>query len=195
MIYLAKGILIFQEKEKAQRWFKKIRWVEMPISLVFFATGIYMLVSLGHPPNYISVKLLLILLAIPLAVIGQKRHKPLFLWISVFILVYIFGVSETRSLNFQKPKIEFLADDGLGENAELIKFGALIYGENCLRCHGQDGDLQRYGAKKLNESILDGDAAMEIIKNGKGSMPAFEGKLDQKELEAVGQFIQRYNVQ
>ncbi len=193
LIYLVKGIIIFLKNDPfKQKTFKLIKVPEMLISATFLITGLYLLFSIGEPPAYLYGKLLLVVLAIPLAVIGQKRSKPLFLWISILIIVYVFGASETGSLTFKKEKIEMLADDGSGENYELLNIGSHVYGENCLRCHGRNGDLERYGAKKLIESSLSPEKRRSIILEGKGNMPGFSKKLDQKELESLELFLDKY---
>ena len=193
LIYLIKGITIFSKNQAyKENLYARLKWIEMPASLIFFLSGIYLLFSIGDPPGYMYVKLILVLGAIPLAVIGQKRNKPVLLWLSIILIVYIFGASETRSLSFQKQRVEILADDGSGENFELIKLGSHIYGEHCLRCHGRNGDLERYGAGKLRGSTLSTEKRRSIILEGKGNMPGFSKKLDQKEMEALENFLDRY---
>jgi Cytochrome C oxidase, cbb3-type, subunit III len=195
LVYLVKGIFIFRAEESRKKVFSKIKLLEIPVSFLFLATGIYLLFFLGHPPLFIMIKILLVLVAIPLAIIGQKRSKPIFLWLSILLIVYVFGVSETRSLNFQKPKMEYLADDGSGANFELLNIGSHIYGEHCLRCHGKNGDLERYGAKKLSLSTLSPEKRREIIMKGKGDMPNFKKKIDLSELEGLELFIERFSKQ
>ncbi len=196
LIYLIKGVAIFSKNQTyKENLFSKMKWLEIPVSFVFLATGIYLLFQMGDTPGYLYIKLLLVLAAIPLAIVGQKRNKPIFLWLSIFVIVYVFGASETRSLSFQKPRIELLADDGTGANFELLNLGSHIYGENCIRCHGRSGDLERYGARKLIGSTLSPEKRRKLIMEGKGNMPGFAKKLDQKELEALEYFLDRYYLQ
>ena len=51
--------------------------------------------------------------------------------------------------------------------------GAKFYEQRCDICHGADGKLGVSSASDLSASVLTTDELKEIIKNGKGAMPAF----------------------
>jgi mono/diheme cytochrome c family protein len=64
-----------------------------------------------------------------------------------------------------------------------------LYTTRCAACHGMDGKLSIAGAKPLQTSSLDQAAVVSQIKSGKGSMPPFEGRLSDEEINAVAQFV------
>ncbi len=68
--------------------------------------------------------------------------------------------------------------------------GRLLYTNQCVSCHGADGNLGNSGSKDLTKSKLDEVAILKIIKEGKGTMPPFEYLLTtEKEREAVVQYV------
>ncbi len=73
------------------------------------------------------------------------------------------------------------------DNDELT--GELIYVNNCSICHGETGDLGAAGAKPLSKSTLDKEQIVTRIKKGINSMPPFEGRLSDSEIERVEEHI------
>lgn len=68
--------------------------------------------------------------------------------------------------------------------------GRLIYKNQCVSCHGPNGDLGNSGSKDLTKSKLSEAAVMKIIKKGKGTMPPFEYLITtEKEREAVVEYV------
>lgn len=83
-------------------------------------------------------------------------------------------------------EIDTVKDDG--ENVEVN--GRLLYTNQCVSCHGPNGNLGNSGSKDLTKSKLNEAAVMKIIKEGKGTMPPFEYLLTtEKEREAVVQYV------
>lgn len=71
--------------------------------------------------------------------------------------------------------------------------GAATFKQSCAPCHGKDGsgntpagkalkakDLRREEAQKMTDAEL-----ARQVRNGKGNMPAFKGKLSDDEIAAV----------
>ena len=63
--------------------------------------------------------------------------------------------------------------------------GKLIFQQNCVRCHGQDGRLGRNGAHDLTKSNLNAFGRTYLVTNGLGKMPAFSKKLTSAQIEQV----------
>ena len=63
--------------------------------------------------------------------------------------------------------------------------GQLIFQQNCVRCHGQDGRLGRNGAHDLTKSNLNAFGRNYLVVNGMGKMPAFAKKLTPAQIEQV----------
>lgn len=66
--------------------------------------------------------------------------------------------------------------------------GAEIFSGSCASCHGANGDGS-FGPKlsdgRVVEQFPDVADQLEIVQNGRGAMPAFDGKLSQAEIDAV----------
>ncbi len=56
--------------------------------------------------------------------------------------------------------------------------GKKFYEQRCEICHGTDGKLGASSAKDLSKSALNSGEMEELIKNGKGAMPAFEHSIE-----------------
>ncbi|MBK9421392.1 MAG: cytochrome c [Flavobacteriales bacterium] len=72
--------------------------------------------------------------------------------------------------------------------------GKGLYLANCNRCHGEDGNKRRWGAKDLRVSQLTDDAILHQIATGKGIMPAFERKLDPEQRALVMRYVKTLRV-
>jgi len=68
--------------------------------------------------------------------------------------------------------------------------GADVYSDNCARCHGDEG--QGGVGPELGGGVvaerMSLDEQVEIIRNGEGGMPAWEGELSPEEIDAVARF-------
>jgi len=64
-----------------------------------------------------------------------------------------------------------------------------LYLTRCAGCHGTDGNLQLSGAKALSASTLKKEEVVSQIKMGKGNMPPFEGRLSEKEFDALADYV------
>ena len=61
----------------------------------------------------------------------------------------------------------------------------------CISCHGENGQLGNSGAKDLSISKLSPEEIREILSEGKGAMPpALELMEDPKHMDSVIQFVQ-----
>lgn len=66
--------------------------------------------------------------------------------------------------------------------------GQTTYRQTCAACHGLDGLGQVSGAKQLAKSILSEDSIIQVIKQGRGAMPA-RLLMDESEIKAVAAYI------
>jgi mono/diheme cytochrome c family protein len=76
---------------------------------------------------------------------------------------------------------------GGGGNAEL---GAAVFGENCSSCHGATGNGGNGGPDLTTMPLAQTEeGAIQQVTNGGGGMPAFEGVLDEEEIENVAAYV------
>lgn len=66
--------------------------------------------------------------------------------------------------------------------------GKDVYDKNCSACHGAGGAGAASGPALNSEKRIQAQV-LDITKKGKGSMPAFAGKLSDTEIQAVSQYV------
>lgn len=201
LLYLIKTVLLFVNTAKLEAFTKKTKVAEMIISTLFLLSGLYL--ALNTPSvsagTWFWVKLAAVFAAIPLAVIGFKRkRKPLAL-LSLLLLFYAYGISETKSPRMKKADyFEALAGDNkqntegfdpMSETYDILAHGEALYANNCVVCHGTDGALGKAGAKNLQGSMLDKNEMAALVLKGKNGMPGFKGALNDEEVFAVVAYV------
>jgi mono/diheme cytochrome c family protein len=93
----------------------------------------------------------------------------------------------------------FLGSAELGFGQAAKSSGADIYKAQCVTCHAADGRGSAVG-KSLHAADLDSpqvqqqsDAQlMEVIKNGRGSMPPFGDSLSEAEIASLVKYIRTF---
>lgn len=86
-----------------------------------------------------------------------------------------------------QPGDDALTQDAAGEHAEAVK----IYKQKCISCHGTDlkgrmgpnTNLTKVAARLSTEQIE------EQIRNGGNGMGAFEGKLEEEQINALVEWL------
>lgn len=66
--------------------------------------------------------------------------------------------------------------------------GKLLFQSNCVVCHGAAGN-QIPNVALLGKAFIADRNVVEILTNGKGGMPAFKGKLQPNEMEAISAYL------
>ena len=90
LIYLIKTILLLSDRDELlEKFKKKTKVAEMVVSFGFLATGIFLMTQLPHSPfpTLMYIKIALVLLSIPLAVIGFKKKNKVLATLSFFLIV------------------------------------------------------------------------------------------------------------
>jgi cytochrome c6 len=84
-----------------------------------------------------------------------------------------------------------VASAGIGFAADA----AAIWSQQCASCHGKDGSGNSTMGKKLgvkdytkDQGFSDAEAA-NVIKNGKGKMKGFKGKLSDADVKALVSYV------
>jgi len=185
LIYLIKTILLLSNKVDLLGAFsKKVKIFEMVVSFLFLATGIYLStqVPFGGKYDYMFyIKVVMVLAAIPLAVIGFKKQNKVLAALSLLFITGSFGLAEVYGKKKAIPKDSVVAAATDGES---------LYKANCLVCHGNDGKLGLSGSKDLSVSTLNSDAIKDMILHGKNSMPA--AQLNEAQATMVTEYVQQH---
>jgi mono/diheme cytochrome c family protein len=178
-------MLLTNNKDGLARFTKMVKVPEMIISVLFLATGVYMLTQIPEIKSFLIIKIVAVLVSIPLAIIGFKKGNKALAVISFLLLITAFGLAEMSKKQKSGDTTEQVAP---GENATLNAED--IYTANCAKCHGDDGKSALLGASDLSISTLDANAKIEIVKHGKGVMTPFEGILNDEQIGAVIGYIE-----
>jgi len=217
LLFGAKVVLLFLNKQHAlARTRKYTRILDIIFGLLILATGGWLLLEWnGSLPIYLIVKILLVLVAIPLGIIGIKRSNKLLSLLALLIFAYVYGIAETDSTTLKPEHKETTAPvlpstpstDAIetGDSAEInqqspeeeivaalgestLTNAKSIYVQVCANCHGQDGRQQQAGAPDLTTSNLSQEDRKFVIEHGKGLMPAFGDQLTEQETEALAAY-------
>ncbi|MEM6628313.1 MAG: SirB2 family protein [Bacteroidota bacterium] len=195
-IYLIKlTFLLLSQKENLTRFTKWIRIPEMIISFLFLITGIIMLFNLGRSSLWLYVKIGLVFLSIPIAVVGFRRLNKGLGILAVFLVVCVYGLAEMQKNMVIKGDIPtaITMDPSAPEYNELIH-GEALFKANCTSCHGEDGKNNLSGAKDLTQSKLGDIDIKKLIRKGKNSMPSYERIYSDEEIDALTEYVKTYRV-
>lgn len=193
-------LLLANKKELLTKVRTKFKIVDPILGVLMLATGAYLLSLYGaDAPNYLWVKLIVVLIIIPIGIVAFKKENKAMAIISLLLTLYIYGVSETGSLSFSQANRAANEDSPAtqaqeviieGATADLLKNGQEIYTAECKKCHGNDGKKGLFKSPDLTQSKLNLSERVAWIKKGKGVMPAYENELSEAEIEAVALYLE-----
>lgn len=182
LIYVIKTILLISDKkELLDKFSKKFKVPEMIISALFLLTGIYLSTQLpfGGKYDYLFwIKIAMVALAIPMAVIGFKRSNKILAALSLLLITGTYGVAEVYHKRKGIPK----------QSNELLSDARALYENNCASCHGNDGKLGMSGSKDLTKTELDMAGINQIILQGKGMMPK-ASQLSPEQAQTIAEYV------
>ena len=190
-IYLIKTILLLVGSTNGLDKFTKfIKIPEMIISVLFLLTGGFLMMDIAAFDMLFILKLVFVLAAIPIAIIGFKKKKKLFALISIFLIIGAYGMAEMRKAKMGKRQdfTEEVITNPEAQNYVLSLHGKALYNAQCMVCHGEDGTAGLSGAKNLRTSVKTDAEIDTIIRVGKNTMPKLKNVNDQ-EMKALLQYV------
>lgn len=173
-------LLVANKKELLDRIRAKAKVVDIVLGILALSSGIYLTTLKPSIEPYIWIKVLLVLVAIPVGIIGLKNYKKSLAILSVLLIVYVYGIGETQSYKFKRDPLLITNIEHQGKE---------IYQKLCVECHGDDGSKGLYKAPDLNASALDHAEMKERILQGKGIMRAYKNELNDEQTEAVIEYL------
>jgi mono/diheme cytochrome c family protein len=178
-------LLLTDKKDTLENYTKKTKIAEMVISVLFLVTGVGLLFSAAPKDNYLFLilKLVLVFISIPLAIVGFKKGNKGLALLSVVFIVGAYGLAEVNKGQAGKVTVDTSASEG-----DALAVGKTVYTSACANCHGSDGKLGMSGAKDLSATILTAEEQKQLIRNGKNSMPAFK-ELTDEQVDGVIQYV------
>ena len=182
LIYFIKTILLVINKHEALKKFTKVvRIPEMIISLLFLMTGIWLMVKLPEISAMLIIKICVVMLSIPVAIVGFKKKNKALAILSFLMIAGGYGIAEASKKRREKPK----------ENTVLATAGVEeIYNNDCAICHGKDGKLGLSGSFDLSKSTLSHTAVVSVIVNGRNTMPSNKGRYTPEQVEKIATYVE-----
>jgi uncharacterized membrane protein SirB2 len=182
LIYFIKTILLISNKEDLlAKLTKTLKVPEMIVSALFLLTGIYLLTQIPEIKPLMIVKVGLVFLSIPIAIIGFKKKNKILGALSLLMITASYGLAEIAAKNKAKVTEQAVTTDGKID-------GKQIYTDNCALCHGADGKLGMAGAADISATQMDTVAITNVILMGKGNMKKIEG-LSEEQAKAVSIYV------
>ena len=177
LIYLIKTILLLSDRDELlEKFKKKTKIAEMIVSFGFLATGIFLMTK-TEINMYHIIKISLVFLSIPLAVVGFKNKNKVLASLSFFLIVASFSLA-------------YKAKEAKAGKKSMAMTGKELFEEKCSLCHGNDGKLGLSGAKDLSLTALNHEGIVGIITNGKNAMTSYKSTLSVEQIEAVSSYIE-----
>jgi cytochrome c5 len=153
----------------------------MLVSFLFLATGVYLMFQLPEIKPLLIVKITIVFLSIPLAVVGFKKHNKGLATLAFILIVGAFGIGE-----MMKNKTAIVTEKAVNEDGSVN--GQELYTSNCVSCHGDNGKLNMAGAFDLSATQLSNDSIASIILNGRNTMPKVNG-LTPEQAQAIAVYV------
>lgn len=190
-LYVVKLVLLLMNRrETLERLTKAFRIPEMVISTLFLLTGAILLAQLpaARIDMMMIIKIILVLAAIPIAVVGFRKSNKMLAVLSVFLIVMAYGVAEMHSAGMGAKEISVPADLA----STPVEQGDYLYHNvtpaACVACHGEDGKGGIAGAKDMTTSKLSDAEMADMIRNGKNAMPKYK-KLTDDQINSLVAYI------
>lgn len=103
LFFIFKAVLLFLGKrEQLARLRAKTKIVDIILGTLILITGGYLTSVYGsNLPSWLLVKIILVFIAIPLAIVGIAKSNKLLAALSLIIFIYVYGVAETKSVNMK----------------------------------------------------------------------------------------------
>ncbi len=121
--FLFKTILLLMGKKELLDKIRKYKMIDMIWGLLIVGTGAYLWYATseiyGHR-MWLDVKVLLVVIAIVLGIISMRKENKIMAIIALLLLIYVYGVAETKSLKFKQDKKE-AAKEKIQEAGNKIK--------------------------------------------------------------------------
>lgn len=189
LLFLIKTIVLLSGKSVAlDNIRKKTKVVEMTLGTLILSTGMYLLFMRPVRETWLIVKTILVLILIPVGIISMKKRKKGTALLVLIGFLYLYGVSETKSLVFRQTRPDFYSQTTKEEPKSVQ--GAVIYKKLCVNCHGENGKLGAYGSKDLSISKLTLPEKVQVISSGRGLMQGYARILTKEEIEAVAAYTE-----
>ena len=189
VIYLVKTFLLLSnKKEGLAKFTKMVKVPEMIISVLFLGTGVYLLLQFGLT-KLLVIKIGVVLLAIPTAIVGFKKSNKIVALISFIMIVAAYGLGEMNKRKIDKQYVDPKLADVSNPGYDKTKHGEAVFTAYCQRCHGIGG-TNGPGGLVLTVTTTDHATKLDRVINGTNLMAGFKDVLNPQEIDAVVAYVE-----
>jgi mono/diheme cytochrome c family protein len=182
LIYVIKTVLLLSNKKDVLAKFTKmVKVPEIIVSVLFLVTGICMMFMIPEINRLLLIKISLVALSIPVAVVGFKQGNKILAALSLLMITASYGLAE-----MSRKKKAVVSEHAVSAEGKIN--AEVIYTDNCALCHGADGKLGMTGAADLSKTTMDLATIKNTILNGKNTMKAVA--LSPEQAEAVAAYVE-----
>jgi len=203
-------LLLLNRLDALERARSRTKVAEMVLGTLMLVTGGWLLFNYTGAPVWLITKIVLVVVAVPLGIVGLRRNNKVLAVLALVIFVYVYGMAETDSLTMKRNKSQSLtnvytpetdaAETGTTQdqivasmNNTALTNAQAIYVNECSKCHGNDGTKGMSGAPSLTKSQLNLNDRAQIITRGRGLMPGYGKKLSEQEIEELAAYTMTFN--
>lgn len=192
-------LLLFNKRLLLSQIRNKTKIVDVIVGGLIFISGIYLIAVIGNTNLYMVAKVILVLIAIPLGIVGLKNNSKFLSMLAVVLFIYIYGIAETKNLalkgsNYDLEDFTFQSDQAdeilKATESATLQQGKVIYKVLCVECHGEDGQSELPGTANLAETKLKTEEKIVVITVGRGEMKGFDAELSEHEIELVAAYTE-----
>ena len=103
--FIFKTYLLLSNHEKFNDIRNKTKLVEIILGTLVLVSGITLFVyTESYKVMWVNVKMILVIAAIPLGIIGMKKSNKALALLSLLLFLYVFAVAWTKSLTLSTPE-------------------------------------------------------------------------------------------
>lgn len=180
LLYVMRTLFILTNKTGILERYSKVTTIpERIIAVLLVTTGIYLITQLPKVNAFMIIKLLFVVGAIPLAMIAYRKKIRTLAVASLVLLIGAFGLA--RISKRESARGELAGREALD--------GGELFTAACSQCHGVDGRAGIAGASDLSVTVLNESGLLQVISDGKGSMPGYDDILDENQRAAVAAYV------
>jgi hypothetical protein len=167
---------------------------EIIISSLFLITGVWLLFTTSEIRPLFIVKLAMVVIAVPLAMIGFKKENTAVGVLAFVLIIGSYGLAEMnrkamlKVMDLPKNVVIDVADP----EYDIQLHGKALFLNQCSVCHGESGNLQMSGAKDLTLSVMTKEEVVQRINVGKTTMIAYGDHFTPSEINAVAEYVMTF---
>lgn len=180
-IYLIKTFLLLLNKDESLKKFTKmVKVPEMIVSLLFLVSGIWLLIGLPVISMLLIIKISLVFLSIPIAIIGFKKKSKILALLSFIMIVGSYGLAEMAKKKKSGDNSIVLSENSPGRD---------IFNAKCSGCHGKNANNPGSGYPNLSDSKISADSCFKVISQGRNGMLSYKDSLSETQIKKLVAFI------